>query len=283
MFVEQAETGPAGQSRITISATFSDPDRPAIEDFAVTFRIRLPGADSDILAIENLQHGAEGLTIVVNEDSSYTAQYSFEPLTGYGDALYDVYFEVSDGSDMAADSLTGRLETIAPELEDTPADSANPESFSHPDQVLSMQIVHLVPVGALAPGSGTFTEKLVFSSPDPALGEDVYVYNAELKLPFNQQADTVYWLKIAALVDDSSNFSRWGWHNRDYTSTNGLFAAVFPGERDEQPLIDPAYPTKVWHFQDDAVSAQTSYVLNADGTWSLTFEGSSTRMKSAGD
>ena len=146
---------------------------------------------------------------------------------------------------------------------DTPADPGDPNSFSHPDQVLLSQVVI---AGPLDPASGTFTEKLIFSAPPGSGADDVYEYNAELALEFNQLPDTVYWLKIAALLD-FGDMTRWGWHNRDYTITNPLASpAVLPGEYIEGVTLGG---TDVWHFQDDAVSAQTSYGINADGTWSL--------------
>lgn len=143
---------------------------------------------------------------------------------------------------------------------DVPADQ-NPLGFSHPGEVLSSQVVRR---GALAPGSGTFTERRIFEA--PAGGEDIYEYNAELHLgkEFPQKSETVYWLKIAALVDpDDSGIPpvQWGWHNRDYTIANPFAAAVTPpvapGERDERIELGGFYPTPVWHFQDDAVSALT--------------------------
>src|SRR5262249_53231381 len=83
-------------------------------------------------------------------------------------------------------------------------------SASHPGVVLSSQIVTL---GALAPGSGTFTEGVVpGATPNPTDGA-LFQYNSELTLPFAEQPNTVYWLKIVALVDPArdGNIS-WGWH-----------------------------------------------------------------------
>ncbi len=145
---------------------------------------------------------------------------------------------------------------------DVPAEQ-NPAGFSHPGEVLSSQIVNR---GPLSPGSGTFTEKLILDLPEP--GEDIYEYNAELHLgkEFAQKPETVYWLKIAALVDDSSQSTRWGWHNRDYTVVNPEAIAVTPpiapGERDERLELGIGYPTPVWHFQDDSVSAETRVVVD---------------------
>jgi hypothetical protein len=153
---------------------------------------------------------------------------------------------------------------------DVPADQ-NPAGFSHPGDVLSSQIVNRVAVEPLAPGSGTYFEKKILS-PGPGI-DDLYEYNAELHLgkEFKQKPGTVYWVKIAAIVDQvpdpAIGGTRWGWHNRDYTVTNPLGAAVTPlpvspGERDERIELGIPYPTEVWHFQDDAVSAQTTLVVD---------------------
>jgi len=153
---------------------------------------------------------------------------------------------------------------------DVPVDATNP--FSHPGQPLLNQVVFR---GALAPGSGTFTEKLI-RGPDPILNESLYEYNAELHLgkDFPEKADTVYWLKIVAMVDvpptiqfDPYNppqgVTQWGWHNRDYATQNPLASPnVSPGEN----LQGPINGTPVWHFQDDAVSGDVRIdVLTSGG------------------
>lgn len=158
-----------------------------------------------------------------------------------------------------------------------------PNNFSRPDQVLNSQIVRR---GPLAPGSGTFSEKLLFTAPPG--GEDIYEYNAELHLgkEFFQDPNTVYWLKIAALTDiqdfdgdgdvDAADIvagstqgliPQWGWHNRDYTIADPYALAVtppvLPGERDEAAELGIPFPTEVWHFQDDAVvNSQTTMQID---------------------
>src|SRR5262245_41536377 len=140
---------------------------------------------------------------------------------------------------------------------DIPA-SQNPAGFSVPGTPAFSQVVKR---GPLAPGSGTFTEtpKLVI----PGV-ESIYEYNAELHLgkDFPQKPDTVYWLKIVAMVDAPINttfdpynppasVTRWGWHNRDYTVPDPLASpAVVPGEQNQGPFQG----VPVWHFQDDAVT-----------------------------
>lgn len=137
--------------------------------------------------------------------------------------------------------------------------------FSHPGSVIQYEVVT---PGTLS--AGTFTETLE-RGPDPVLGEALYRYNAQLKLPFAQQPDTVYWLKIAALVDVPQpvtqpippGVTQWGWHNRDYTINDpqaSTAPAVVPGE-----YIDGLVPgtnVPIWHFQDDAVTGILDFNLN---------------------
>lgn len=142
---------------------------------------------------------------------------------------------------------------------DIPADQNPVGNFSRPGDPLLNQIVRR---GPLAPGSGTFTE-VPISPGGPPLDERLYEYNAELHLgkEFFQKPDTVYWLKIVALVDAEPNLpptarTRWGWHNRDYTIMDPLASvapAVIPGEH-VQGILPP--DTRIWHFQDDAVTGR---------------------------
>lgn len=145
-------------------------------------------------------------------------------------------------------------------------DPDNLYPYSHPGDPILNQVVELDPSGVLTAGSGTFTERSIHSG-GPPLNEKLFVYNAELALPFEQMPDTVYWLKIAAMVDvddfdddgdvdimDLELAPRWGWHNRDYTQRNPLASiplSVNPGEHLAGTLNNG---TQVWHFQDDAVA-----------------------------
>lgn len=149
---------------------------------------------------------------------------------------------------------------------DQPQGPNNP--FSHPIPPIFSQIVTL---GPLSPSSGTYSEKLI-SGGGPPLNEDLYEYNAELAVPFPQKADTVYWLKIVALVDtlpgiDPTNpnapVPRWGWHNRDYTQQNPHASpAVSPGEH----LAGTIANSPVYHFQDDAVEGLVNVFTAIDPT-----------------
>lgn len=135
----------------------------------------------------------------------------------------------------------------------------NPLGFSYPDPNAPV-FSQIVTLGSLSPQSGTFTEKPI-SAGGPPLNETLYEYNAELAVPFQQQANTVYWLKIVALVDHSPSVQpgpnaplpQWGWHNRDYTiQDTSASPLVSPGEI--QQGVATSGP--IWHFQDDAVTGQ---------------------------
>jgi hypothetical protein len=147
---------------------------------------------------------------------------------------------------------------------DVPVSPNNP--FSHPGSPLLNQIVTK---GPLAPGSGTFTEKLLPTPIMPGMPplEALYEYNAELHLgkEFHQERDKVYWLKIVALVDTQQ--TQWGWHDRDwsildpYASTPPL---VVPGEGIIGTVVDPVkgFTSPVYHFQDDAVQGPITVFPN---------------------
>ena len=153
---------------------------------------------------------------------------------------------------------------------DVPANTAN-GTPSHPgcttpgcNPVLNYEVVTL---GSLSPGSGTFTETPE-NGPDPVLGESLYKYNAELSVPFKEQKDTVYWLKIAALVDVPQplpqpippGVTQWGWHNRDYTIQDALASPVpSPGEYVDGNILGQ----NIYHFQDDAVQGDLRFTPGA--------------------
>jgi hypothetical protein len=137
--------------------------------------------------------------------------------------------------------------------EDQPA---LPGGFSYPIPPIHSQIVTL---GALSPGSGTYSETQISNGGQP-LNEHLFEYNAELAVPFDQKEDKIYWLKIVALVDipagmdpndPTSPVPRWGWHNRDYTIQNTTASMlVSPGEQQVGNIAG----SPIWHFQDNAVT-----------------------------
>ena len=149
---------------------------------------------------------------------------------------------------------TGVKEFLVSFESDVPAVPNAP--FSRPGQPLLNQRVSRSSFG---PAAGSFNEQLISPGGAP-LNEKLYQYNAELATPFVPTPNTVYWLKIVALVNPDPNNPPpmlWGWHNRDYALEDTLAPkapAVVPGETGVFSPIPEIPP--VWHFQDDAVSGQ---------------------------
>lgn len=152
--------------------------------------------------------------------------------------------------------------------DDVPAIPGGPAS--HPGDKRFNQIVSLDADGVLKPGEGTFLEKMVPGS--TSVDGPIFEYNAELNLgkAFQQDPNTVYWLKIVALEDIGPNTPieerlQWGWHNRDYTKMDPLASmppAVMPGERIDGYLPQPGGDVPIWHFQDDAVSGNVTVIID---------------------
>ena len=159
---------------------------------------------------------------------------------------------------------------------------------SHPGEVLLTQFVHRDFDGVLTPGE--FSEVNI-SPGGPPCNEMLFEYESVLENPFPQDPNTVYWLKIVAMVEAQPGqllmikqcgiplcelgrqpwsqiimqcpeleqwppLIRWGWHNRDYTKMDPYASvppAVVPGEHIQGVLPDG---TNIWHFQDDAVTGE---------------------------
>ena len=83
---------------------------------------------------------------------------------------------------------------------DDPAIKGQP---SKPKAPIQYEIVN---PGVLTPASGTFTETP--TGVQDINGDFIYKYNAELANPFAEQANVVYWLKIAAVVNVSGRHPR---------------------------------------------------------------------------
>jgi hypothetical protein len=185
---------------------------------------------------------------------------------------------------------------------DVPADPAGGNPYSHPGEVILTQEVWRGAPDPLALSPGEFSEVLIGPG-GPPCGEDLYEYEAFLKIPFHQEPHTVYWIKIVALVDiappewwaleaaaagltgglcellnmpwnvifETTDVSvvRWGWHNRDYTIKDvyaSTAPAVVPGEHLAGNITDPCglVDMEIWHFQDDAVSGPVEVVYSPD-------------------
>ena len=156
---------------------------------------------------------------------------------------------------------------------------------SHPGEVILSQFVHLTSTTPLNPSE--YSETLLNSGGPPCY-EALFEYEAVLENPFPQDPNTVYWIKIVALIDDPMVWSRlypavltsglslcdflnlpyvqqaqygleipvtrWGWHNRDYTRMDPYAStppAVVPGEHNPRSYI-PSLPA-ITGLPDDQV------------------------------
>ncbi len=92
-----------GANTTTISTQFTDTDIPGVSAFFCTFKIREPNNSTELILVNNLQNGVGGLTISDGGGGSYTASYTYNPDDAQTEGLYDLYFEVSDGTDNGID------------------------------------------------------------------------------------------------------------------------------------------------------------------------------------
>jgi hypothetical protein len=101
-----------GANTTVISAIFTDIDQPAVTVFNVTIKIREPDNSTELTLVNNLQHGSGGLTIVDNGSGSYTASFTYDPGDAQTTGLYDLFFEVTDGSTPAVDAYDNNLDEL---------------------------------------------------------------------------------------------------------------------------------------------------------------------------
>ncbi|HUU44713.1 MAG TPA: hypothetical protein VM118_03180, partial [Acidobacteriota bacterium] len=107
-----------------ITTTFTDADQPGTGAFRVTVKIRKPDNVNELILVDNLPDGVSGLAITDNGGGSYTVAYTYNPDDAQTLGLYDLYFEVSDGSDLGTDPYADNLD----ELEINEVFSNNPPS-----------------------------------------------------------------------------------------------------------------------------------------------------------
>ncbi|RKX30628.1 MAG: hypothetical protein DRP71_14720, partial [Verrucomicrobia bacterium] len=95
-----------------ISTAFSDSDVPGVGAFNVTFKIREPNNSTELTLVNNQPNGGGGLTITDQGGGDYTASYTYNPDDAQTIGLYDLYFEVSDGTDNVVDDYPGNLDEL---------------------------------------------------------------------------------------------------------------------------------------------------------------------------
>ncbi len=168
-----------GTNSTLISATFSDSDDPGVGAFSVTFKIREPNNTSELTLVNNQTNGSGGLIITDNGGGSYTASYSYNPNDNQVLGLYDLYFEVSDGSDNAIDGYNNNLDEL---------DIIEVVANNSPSIVAG--ITGVAPTSIDRFGAITTTISATFTDIDEP-GITAFYITFKLRSPFNQSVITV--------------------------------------------------------------------------------------------
>ncbi|MEE9555472.1 MAG: hypothetical protein V3W18_14395 [candidate division Zixibacteria bacterium] len=111
-----------GSNTTVISTDFNDTDQPGVGAFNATFRIREFDDITELTLVNNQPNGGGGLTITDNGGGSYTASYTYNPDDAQTLGSYDLYFEVTDGTDNAIDNYADNLNEL--EIEEVLPNSA---------------------------------------------------------------------------------------------------------------------------------------------------------------
>ncbi len=168
----KSQTNRKGTDSTVLSATFTDLDNPGIGAFAVTFKVREPDNSTEIVLVNNQPDGAAGVTIVDN-GGSYTAKYTYNPDDAQTLGFYDLYFEVTDGTDNAIDGYADNLDEL--EIIDIPTN--NPP-------VLAASATTVFPSSVDRFGAATTELSAVFTDGDsPGIG--AFAVTFRLRTPYN--------------------------------------------------------------------------------------------------
>jgi hypothetical protein len=101
-----------GTDITTISTSFSDADIPGVGAFNVTFRVREPDDSTVVTLVDAQTNGNGGLTVTDQGGGNYTASYTWDPDAGQAVGLYDLFFEVNDGSDTTIDGYGNNTDEL---------------------------------------------------------------------------------------------------------------------------------------------------------------------------
>ncbi|HSH00377.1 MAG TPA: hypothetical protein VLB27_10025, partial [candidate division Zixibacteria bacterium] len=123
-------------------------------------------------------HGAGGLTIT-DTGGSYTAKYTYDPGPAQTLGLYDLYCEVSDGTDNVIDGFSNNLDEL--EINETVANSA---------PVIAVGATAANPISVARFGASTTQLSVVFTDSDqPGVG--AFAATFKLREPFSTTVITV--------------------------------------------------------------------------------------------
>ena len=138
-----------------IAATFSDADAPPVTDFRVTFKLRLPDDQTELVLADNAADGTAGVSITDQGGGVYSASVGWDPPDAQAVGTYDLYFHVTDGIDTSYDKFSNNLDEL--EIYDAAINTA-------PTIVAGTTLV--VPDSITRVGSEFTTIRTVFSDSD---------------------------------------------------------------------------------------------------------------------
>ena len=111
--VSKSPVNRIGSDNTVISASFSDADLPGIGAFTATFKIREQDNVTELTLVNNQPNGSGGLTIIDLGSGTYRAEYTYNPDDAQTTGVYDLYFEVSDGTDSDIDDYANNLDELS--------------------------------------------------------------------------------------------------------------------------------------------------------------------------
>ncbi|MFC1475263.1 hypothetical protein ACFLQG_01315 [Candidatus Zixiibacteriota bacterium] len=167
--VSQSPLNRSGPNTTTISTTFTDVDQPGVGAFTVTFKVREPDNSTEVVLVNALTNGVGGLTITDGGGGTYTASYDWDPLGTQALGLYDLYFEVSDGTDNTIDIYDNNLNELEITQQNAPTVAVSATTVS-PITVnragANTTTISTNFVDADQPGVGAFTVTFKVQEPD---------------------------------------------------------------------------------------------------------------------
>ena len=157
-----------------ISANFTDVDQPAANSFNITFKIREPNNTTELILVNNLTNGNGGLTVVDNSGGSYTASYTYDPSDIQTLGLYDLYFEVSDGTASVIDDFNSNPD----ELEIN-------EVFTNAAPIITLSATSVSPTSIDRAGANSTIFTIPFTDADiPAVTS--FLITIKVRAPYNE-------------------------------------------------------------------------------------------------
>ncbi|MEN8008345.1 MAG: hypothetical protein ABFS42_15120, partial [Candidatus Krumholzibacteriota bacterium] len=248
-----------GTNTTVFSTTFSDADDPGVGAFNVTFKTRQPDNTTELTLVNNQPNGGGGLTITDNGGGSYTASYTYNPDDAQVQGLYDLYCEVTDGTDNAIDDFTANLDEleineILPNNAPTVVAGATQVSVSPVNRVGAVTtVVSTVFSDSDVPGVGAFN--ITFKIREPDNSTELTLVN---NLPNGAGGLTI-------TDQGGGNYTASYTYNPSDIQTLGLYDLYFEVTDGTDNAIDD-YPGNLDELEINEVVANNAPVITAGAT-----------------